>query len=104
MTTETPQPPERTSYADRRKQRVDALAAASADEEGGVSLILSAWRRLRRNPVFLVGLAITVTFVVLAIVVAVAGALGSRGPAASRRHPAPDEPGPRSRAGSPARR
>lgn len=69
MTSETPQlPPERTSYADRRKQRLDALAAASADEEGGVSLILSAWRRLRRNPVFLVGLAITVTFVVLAII------------------------------------
>jgi peptide/nickel transport system permease protein len=66
---QTPPPtPERTSYADRRKQRLDALAAASADEEGGVSLILSAWRRLRRNPVFLVGLAITVTFVVLAIV------------------------------------
>lgn len=63
-----PPPPERTSYADRRKQRVDALAAASADEEGGVSLILSAWRRLRRNPVFLVGLAITVAFVVLALV------------------------------------
>ncbi|WP_242532349.1 ABC transporter permease [Nocardioides sp. S5] len=66
---QTPQlPPERTSYADRRKQRVDALAAASADEEGGVSLILSAWRRLRRNPVFLVGLAITVAFLVLAVV------------------------------------
>jgi peptide/nickel transport system permease protein len=65
----TPQPtPERTSYADRRKQRLDALAATSADEEGGVSLVLSAWRRLRRNPVFLVGLAITVSFVVLAIV------------------------------------
>ena len=45
--------PERTSYADRRKERIDALASASADEEGGVSLILSAWRRLRRNPVFL---------------------------------------------------
>lgn len=73
MTSETPHlppqpPPERTSYADRRKQRLDALAAASDGEEGGVSLILSAWRRLRRNPVFLVGLAITVTFVVLAII------------------------------------
>jgi peptide/nickel transport system permease protein len=69
QTPETPQPTrERTSYGDRRKQRLDALAAASADDEGGVSLILSAWRRLRRNPVFLVGLAITVTFVVLAIV------------------------------------
>jgi peptide/nickel transport system permease protein len=63
-----PLPPERTSYADRRKQRIDALASASANEEGGVSLILSAWRRLRRNPVFLVGLAITVAFIVLAIV------------------------------------
>ena len=67
--TQTPElPPERSSYASRRKDRIDALAAASADEEGGVSLILSAWRRLRRNPVFLVGLAITVMFVVLAIV------------------------------------
>ena len=67
--TQTPElPPERSSYASRRKDRIDALAAASADEEGGVSLILSAWRRLRRNPVFLVGLAITVLFVVLAIV------------------------------------
>jgi peptide/nickel transport system permease protein len=69
VTSENPQPPPgRTSYGDRRKQRLDALATATADEEGGVSLILSAWRRLRRNPVFLVGLAITVTFVVLAIV------------------------------------
>ncbi|GAB3039669.1 ABC transporter permease [Nocardioides flavus (ex Wang et al. 2016)] len=69
MTSENPPPqPGRTSYADRRKQRLDALAATSVDDEGGVSLILSAWRRLRRNPVFLVGLAITVTFVVLAII------------------------------------
>jgi peptide/nickel transport system permease protein len=67
--TQTPElPPERSSYASRRKDRIDALAAASAAEEGGVSLILSAWRRLRHNPVFLVGLAITVMFVVLAIV------------------------------------
>ena len=67
--TQTPQlPPERSSYADRRRQRIDALATASAEDEGGVSLILSAWRRLRRNPVFLVGLAITVAFLVLALV------------------------------------
>ena len=65
----TPQlPPERTSYADRRRQRIDALATSSTEEEGGVSLILSAWRRLRRNPVFLVGLAITVAFLVLALI------------------------------------
>lgn len=68
--TQTPDlPPERSSYASRRKDRIDALASASTqDEEGGVSLIVSAWRRLRRNPVFLVGLAITITFVVLAII------------------------------------
>ena len=41
--TQTPGlPPERSSYASRRKDRIDALAAASAGEEGGVSLILSA--------------------------------------------------------------
>ena len=67
--TQAPQlPPERSSYAERRRQRIDALATASAEDEGGVSLILSAWRRLRRNPVFLVGLAITVAFLVLALV------------------------------------
>ncbi len=56
----------RQSYADRRKARIDALAAASVDEKPGVSLIVSAWRRLRRNPVFLIGLTITVLFVILA--------------------------------------
>ncbi len=61
-------PPERTTYAERRANRIDALASASAAEEGGVSLIKSAWRRLRRNPVFLVGLAITVAFIALALV------------------------------------
>ncbi|WP_224273753.1 ABC transporter permease [Nocardioides lacusdianchii] len=67
--TPTPElPPERTTYAERRSQRIDALASASAAEEGGVSLIKSAWRRLRRNPVFLVGLAITVAFIALALV------------------------------------
>ncbi len=66
---QTPGPPapERSTYASRRKDRIDALSSASADEEGGVSLIVSAWRRLRRNPVFLVGLAITIVFIVLAV-------------------------------------
>ncbi|HYN68261.1 MAG TPA: ABC transporter permease [Ornithinibacter sp.] len=75
---------------DRRKQRIDELAASAAgpragsgtatgsvlvvddagtvDEAPGVSLIASAWRRLRRDPVFLVGAGITLVFVVLAII------------------------------------
>ncbi len=76
---------------DRRKQRIDDLAASSAgpragdrepapgsvlvvddagtvDEAPGVSLIASAWRRLRRDPVFLVGAAITLVFIVFAII------------------------------------
>jgi peptide/nickel transport system permease protein len=75
----------------RRKERIDALAATAArprrgtasgggavavavddagavDESPGVSLIASAWRRLRRNPVFLLGAVITVLFIILAIV------------------------------------
>lgn len=63
----------------RRKQRIDDLAAsgtttATVDEAGaidegaGVSLIASAWHRLRRNPIFLLGLGITVVFVVLATI------------------------------------
>ena len=63
----------------RKKERIDELAATAGasgpvdeagaiDDTAGVSLIASAWRRLRRSPVFLVGLAITIAFVVLAIV------------------------------------
>ncbi len=58
----------RTTYGDRRRQRIDELAAASVDDSPGVSLLASAWRRLRRNPVFLVGLGITICFVILAII------------------------------------
>ena len=68
-----------------RKQRIDDLAATSArgggvavediaiadagrvEEGSGVSLIASAWSRLRRSPVFLLGLTITILFVLLAI-------------------------------------
>jgi peptide/nickel transport system permease protein len=71
----TENPPERptgkagrTSYGDRRRARIDELAAASVDEAPGVSLLASAWRRLRRNPVFLIGLGITVVFVVVAAI------------------------------------
>jgi len=74
---------------DRRKQRIDALAASTAgprpgsgttpagvlvddagtvDDAPGVSLIASAWRRLRRDPVFLVGAGITLVFVIFAII------------------------------------
>ena len=58
--TESSAPPSRRlSYGERRKQRIDDLAAASVDETPGVSLFVSAWRRLRRNPVFLLGAAVT---------------------------------------------
>lgn len=64
-----------------RKDRIDSLArsgttltgvnvgdAGKVKDTGGVSLIASAWARLRRDPVFLIGASITVVFVVLAIV------------------------------------
>ncbi|GAB3485661.1 ABC transporter permease [Flexivirga lutea] len=61
----------------RKKDRIDALAATAGEtdipdaghvsESGGLSLIGSAWLRLRRNPVFLVGAAVTILFVLVAI-------------------------------------
>jgi peptide/nickel transport system permease protein len=61
--------PKRPSYGRLRKERIDSLATAgTVDDEPGVSLIRSAWKRLRRNPVFILGLVITVAFVVLAII------------------------------------
>lgn len=77
-------------YGEARKERIDQLAAMSAgttstsgtdtivdevtvddagtiEEKPGVSLWQSAWQRLRRNPVFLLGLGITVVFVLVAI-------------------------------------
>lgn len=73
----------------RKKDRIDALAERSAtprrdkataparatqvtgagkiDDEEGVSLWRSAWRRLRRNVVFLIGLTIVTIFVLLAV-------------------------------------
>jgi peptide/nickel transport system permease protein len=58
-----------------RKQRIDDLAASTVvvddagtvDEAPGVSLIASAWRRLRRDPVFLLGATITGLFLLVAI-------------------------------------
>ena len=64
-----PDTPRRPSYAERRKERIDSLATAgTVDDQPGVSLIRSAWQRLRRNPVFLIGLVITVAFIVLATI------------------------------------
>ncbi|QKE83940.1 ABC transporter permease [Arthrobacter sp. NEB 688] len=69
-----------TNPMNRRKDRIDDLAASSGDtavlvreagsvdEKPGVSLIASAWKRLRRNPVFLIGAGITLVFVVLALI------------------------------------
>ena len=62
-------PSRRPTLGDRRKERIDSLATAGAvPDEPGKSLFRSAWERLRRNPVFLVGAAITLVFVVLAII------------------------------------
>ena len=48
-----------TSPGQRKKDRIDALAeAGTLSDEEGVSLWRSAWRRLRRDPVFLVGAVI----------------------------------------------
>jgi peptide/nickel transport system permease protein len=64
-----------------KKKRIDDLAAQSGgrtstltvddaghiEESTGVSLIASAWQRLRRNPVFLLGAGITALFILVAI-------------------------------------
>lgn len=52
-----------------KRQRIDQLAdAGTVSAEQGVSLWQSAWRRLRRDPVFLIGLVIVSLFVLLALV------------------------------------
>lgn len=67
-----------------KKRRIDALAASTAgssggtatavldaghvDDTAGVSLIASAWNRLRRNTIFLIGLAIIIAFLLLALI------------------------------------
>ena len=74
-------PPPMDPRPSAKKDRIDSLArsgTATADvkvgaagkvkDTGGVSLIASAWSRLRRNPVFLIGAAITLVFVVLALI------------------------------------
>ncbi|MGB3829604.1 MAG: ABC transporter permease [Ornithinimicrobium sp.] len=57
------------SYGDKKKEKIDSLAeSGSVSADDGVSLWKSAWLRLRVNPVFLVGAAIIVLFVILAII------------------------------------
>jgi peptide/nickel transport system permease protein len=58
-----------SSLGQRKKERIDALAeSGSMPEDQGVSLWQSAWRRLRRDPVFLVGAGIIFVFVVIAVI------------------------------------
>ncbi|MGB3440784.1 MAG: ABC transporter permease [Actinophytocola sp.] len=51
------------------KSKIDALAATAGKigDDPGVSVAAAAWRRLRRNPVFLTGAVIIAAFIVLAI-------------------------------------
>jgi peptide/nickel transport system permease protein len=51
---------------------VQVADAGHLDESMGVSLLASAWKRLRRNPIFLTGATIVVLFLVLALVRAAA--------------------------------
>ena len=58
-----------TSLGERRRERIDALAAradAVPEGEGGLSLTRSAFRRLRRDPVALLGAAIVLIFLLVA--------------------------------------
>jgi len=51
-----------------KTDKIDALAktAGRIGDDAGVSLAAAAWRRLRRNPVFITGAVIISAFVVLA--------------------------------------
>lgn len=58
-----------TTRRQRKKDRIDSLAESGAlSKDEGVSLLQSAWRRLRRDPVFIVGLVIVAIFVLVAII------------------------------------
>ena len=59
-----------TSLGERKRDRIDALAAqagALPEGESGLSLTRSAFRRLRRDPVAVAGAVIVVVFLVVAI-------------------------------------
>ena len=58
------------SLGDRKRERIDALAAragALPEGDGGVSLVKSAYRRLRRDPVAIIGAVIVVVFLLVAL-------------------------------------
>jgi peptide/nickel transport system permease protein len=58
-----------SAVGDVRRRRIDELAARAGqvpEGEGGVSLTRSAFRRLRRNPVAILGAVIVVVFLVVA--------------------------------------
>jgi peptide/nickel transport system permease protein len=54
-----------TTVAEWRRERADALVASTSD--GGTSLVREAARRVVRNPIAMLGAAIVVAFVLLAI-------------------------------------
>lgn len=58
-----------TAMGDVRRQRIDELAARAGqvpEGEGGVSLVTSAFRRLRRDPVAILGAVIVLVFLFVA--------------------------------------
>ncbi|MBW8173849.1 ABC transporter permease [Ornithinimicrobium sp. Arc0846-15] len=55
-------------WGDKKKAKIDSLAkSTSKKDDEGVSLLQSAWRRLRTDVVFLIGATIIVLFILLAI-------------------------------------
>ena len=59
-----------TTLGNLKRQRIDDLAALAGqvpEGEGGVSLLKSAFRRLRRDPVAIAGAIIVVIFLLVAI-------------------------------------
>ncbi len=58
-----------TTLGERKRDRIDALAAragALPEGESGLSLTRSAFRRLRRDPVAILGAGIVLVFLVVA--------------------------------------
>lgn len=70
MRSTIPRGPRMTLAPGKKKEKLDRLAELSAvrDDEQGVSLWREAMRRLRRNPSAIVGAAILVIFVLVAVV------------------------------------